>query len=148
MASTLFGSSNDPNTATSTRDSIGFWTGRQLSVQKGRPHWLRSVRLRSSVQPHMAKGRSAHRIRTNCTVRRPESPERQIRGTLNGTQTAITSSTFQQQWGLDATATGRPSIRIRMATGRGIWYCLARQQGQRDHGDQQHDGHRMGHRLR
>jgi RHS repeat-associated protein len=27
----------------------------------------------------------------------------QIRGTLNGTQTAITTRTFQQQWGLDAT---------------------------------------------
>ena len=25
------------------------------------------------------------------------------RGTLNGTQTAITSGTFEQQWGLDAT---------------------------------------------
>ena len=27
----------------------------------------------------------------------------QKRGTLNGTQTAITSGTFEQQWGLDAT---------------------------------------------
>ncbi len=49
----------------------------------------------------------------------------QKRGTLNGTQTAITSGTFEQQWGLDATANNGSMNERRYAMQDGNWNAIA-----------------------
>ncbi len=104
LASTLFGSSNDPNTGDiySGLDRFGrvdncLWqkgstTLAQIQYGYDRASnrtWRKDGVLTGYDELYLYDG--LNRLKD------------QIRGTLNGTQTAITSSTFQQQWGLDAT---------------------------------------------